>query len=192
MNSERFEALIDAVLAIIITIIVLEIPLASQGTWASLFEYRLEFITYAVSFIACFKFWNYHQNFFSIVNKIDYKILWIDGISLLVLSFLPYLTTFVAENFYSPLAQGLYGLNFVIVLLLNHISTYALKDIDKGNIALQLVFKNLTLPVCINYTVLILGYIIGFTIYPPAIIVACFISQFISNPLSKLIRKIKQ
>ena len=44
MNSERFEAFIDAVLAIIITIIVLEIPLASTGTWSSLFEIKLDFI----------------------------------------------------------------------------------------------------------------------------------------------------
>ncbi len=191
MNSERFEALIDAVLAIIITIIVLEIPLASQGTWTSLFEYRLEFITYAVSFIACFNFWNYHQNLFSLVNRIDYKILWIDGISLLILSFLPYLTTFVAENFYSPLAQGLYGLNFVSVIALNQLSAYILKNIDKGNIALQLALGS-SKPAVISFTILIIGYIIGFTVYPPAIIIACLFSQFISIPITKLIKKFRR
>ena len=44
MQSERFEALIDAVLAIIVTIIVLEIPMASGGSWEALFELKLDFI----------------------------------------------------------------------------------------------------------------------------------------------------
>ena len=44
MNSERFEALIDAILAIILTIIVLEIPMAVDGSWQALFEIRLEFM----------------------------------------------------------------------------------------------------------------------------------------------------
>ena len=68
METDRFEALVDAILAIIITIIVLEIPLASAGTWGSLYELRYEFIIYAVSFIVCFNFWNYNNNLFSIVN----------------------------------------------------------------------------------------------------------------------------
>ena len=49
METERFEALIDAILAIIITIIVLEIPLASNGTWQALLDIKYEFIIYAIS-----------------------------------------------------------------------------------------------------------------------------------------------
>jgi len=44
METERFEALIDAILAIIITITVLEIPLASNGSWEALFELKYEFV----------------------------------------------------------------------------------------------------------------------------------------------------
>ena len=98
METERFEALIDAILAIIITIIVLEIPLASTGSWESLFELRYEFLIYAISFIVCFNFWNFNNNLFSIVNKIDAKVIWTMGVTLFVFSLLPYLTTFVAEN----------------------------------------------------------------------------------------------
>ena len=189
MNSERFEALIDAVIAIIITIIVLEIPLASNGTWEALFEYRLEFLTYIVSFVACFNFWNYHQNVFSLVNKIDYKILWIDGISLLVLSFLPYLTTLVAGNFTSLLAQGLYGIDFILITTLNLLSYYMLKKIDKGNIALQIIFND-KIPIII-YSIYLIGYIIGIAFYPPAIIISCFLSVFLSNPIYNMIKKLK-
>ena len=107
METDRFEAFIDAILAIIITIIVLEIPLASSGSWEALYELRYEFIIYAVSFIVCFNFWNYNNNLFSIVNKIDYKVIWTMGITLFVFSLLPYLTTFVAENFYINLQHAL-------------------------------------------------------------------------------------
>ena len=53
MESERFEALIDAILAIIITIIVLEIPTPANGSWQALGELHLEFIVYLISFIVC-------------------------------------------------------------------------------------------------------------------------------------------
>ena len=86
METERFEALIDAILAIIITIIVLEIPLASTGSWESLFELRYEFVIYAISFIVCFNFWNYNNNLFSIVNKINSKVIWTMGVTLFVFS----------------------------------------------------------------------------------------------------------
>ena len=69
METERFEALIDAILAIIITIIVLEIPLASTGSWEALFELKYEFIIYAISFIVCFNFWNFNNNLFSLSIK---------------------------------------------------------------------------------------------------------------------------
>ena len=101
MESERFEALIDAILAIIITIIVLEIPLASNGSWEALFELRHEFLIYAVSFIVCFNFWNFNNNLFSIVNRINSKVIWTMGITLFVFSLLPYLTVFFSLNFYT-------------------------------------------------------------------------------------------
>ena len=49
MESERFEALIDAILAIIITIIVLEIPTPANGSWQALGELHLEFIVYLIT-----------------------------------------------------------------------------------------------------------------------------------------------
>lgn len=119
METERFEALIDAILAIIITIIVLEILLASNGSWEALFEIKYEFAIYAISFIVCFNFWNYNNNTFSIVNKIDPKVIWTMGITLFVFSLLPYLTTFVAENFYIFFPQFLYGLCFIVTAILS-------------------------------------------------------------------------
>ena len=175
METERFEALIDAILAIIITIIVLEIPLASAGTWESLFGLKYEFIIYAISFIVCFNFWNFNNNLFSIVNKIDYKVIWTMGITLFIFSLLPYLTTFVAENFYVFFPQFLYGLSFIATALLSKLISKFLKDSDPANIALQLVLQKDYI-FLMTIVLVIIGMIIGYLAYPPAVIICCLLS----------------
>ena len=175
METERFEALIDAILAIIITIIVLEIPLASTGSWESLFELKYEFMIYAISFIVCFNFWNFNNNLFSIVNKIDYKVIWTMGLTLFVFSLLPYLTTFVAENFYVFFPQFMYGLSYIVTAILSKFISKFLKEADPGNIALQLALeKDYIFLMTIIFVVI--GMIIGYLAYPPAIIICCLLS----------------
>lgn len=175
METDRFEALIDAILAIVITIIVLEIPLASTGTWEALYEIRFEFIIYAVSFIVCFNFWNYNNNLFSIVNRIDYKVIWSMGITLLIFSLLPYFTTFVAENFYEFFPQFMYGLCFIITAILSLITSKYIKEADPANIALQFALSN-HYPLYGTIILVLIGTVIGYVIYPPAIMICCLIS----------------
>ena len=174
METERFEALIDAILAIIITIIVLELPLPSNGSWAALWELRYEFLIYALSFIVCFNFWNFNNNVFSIVNKIDYKIIWTMGIILFVFSLLPYFTTFVAENFYLFFPQFMYGLLFLLTAVLSLIFGHFLKQSDPGNIALQISLTHK--PIYGTIILVLIGMLIGYFIYPPAITACCLIS----------------
>ncbi|MBO6124138.1 MAG: DUF1211 domain-containing protein [Methanobrevibacter sp.] len=175
METERFEALIDAILAIIITIIVLEIPLASTGSWESLFELRYEFLIYAISFIVCFNFWNFNNNLFSIVNKIDAKVIWTMGVTLFVFSLLPYLTTFVAENINVFFPQFLYGLSYIATAILSKLISKFLRESDPGNIALQLALeKNYIFAITI--VLVIIGMIIGYLVYPPVIIICCLLS----------------
>jgi uncharacterized membrane protein len=175
METGRFEALIDAILAIIITIIVLEIPLASAGTWQALFDIKYEFIIYAISFMICFNFWNFNNNIFSIVNKVDPKIIWTMGLTLFVFSLLPYLTTFVAENFYVFFPQFLYGLIFIITALLSLLISRFLKEADPGNIALQVALND-PLPMYFTVVLVLIGMVIGYLAYPPVIMLCCLIS----------------
>ena len=175
METERFEALIDAILAIIITIIVLEIPLASTGSWEALFELKYEFIIYAISFIVCFNFWNFNNNLFSLVNKINSKVIWTMGLTLFVFSLLPYLTTFVAENFYVFFPQFLYGLSFIVTAILSKLISRFLKESDPGNVALQLALEKDHI-FLITVVLVLIGMIIGYLAYPPAVIISCLIS----------------
>lgn len=177
METERFEALIDAILAIIITIIVLEIPLASNGSWQALIDIKFEFIIYAISFMICFNFWNFNNNIFSIVNKVDPKVIWTMGLTLFIFSLLPYLTTFVAENFYVFFPQFLYGLVFIITAVLSVFISEFLKSTDPGNIALQIALKD-HYPMYFTIVLILIGMVIGYFVYPPVIMLCCLLSIF--------------
>ena len=174
-DTGRFEALIDAIIAIIITIIVLEIPTAAGGSLAALLELKLEFIAYAISFIVCFNAWNFTYNLFSIVNKINYKSIWSISLSLFFLSLIPYLTTFVAMNFSDFVPQCLYGIDFMIVNLCSIVATFEMKKIDTSNKFLQAAFQNYNNFV-INILFTLIFIIIGYYYYPPIITISCILS----------------
>lgn len=177
-NIERFEALFDAIVAIILTVVVLDIGMAVNGSWGALFDLKIEFIAYAISFVVCFNYWNYNHNLFSIVNKIDGTVMWSVAAAMFVLSLIPYLSSFVALNFYSFVAQACYGIDFIIVALLSIVTAKALKEVDKGNIALILALDNY-LQLASTVIVVIGGMIIGYLFYPPAVIISCLLSIFL-------------
>jgi uncharacterized membrane protein len=174
-STERFEAFIDAIIAIVITIIVLEIPMVIDGTWGSFFDIFMEFIIYAVSFIVCFNFWNYNNNLFNLVNKVNPKVIWSIGVALFFLSLIPYLTTFVAENSDSFFPCFLYGLDFITVAILSIITANALKNSDKANIALQIALAD-NKPYLSTIVLVLIGMLIGYFVYPMAIVIACLVS----------------
>ena len=177
-STDRFEAFIDAIIAIIITIIVLDIPMIANGTWDAFFDIKFEFIVYAVSFIVCFNYWNYNNNLFNIVNKVDHKVIWIIGFALFLLSLIPYLTVFVAENHDSFIPCFLYGLDFILIVCTSIFTSKILKDLDPANIALQLTLENFN-PLIMMIVCVLIGMVIGYFVYPLAVVIACLISIFV-------------
>ena len=186
-SSGRFEALFDAIIAIILTVLVLEITMASGGTWQALFDLRIEFLAYIISFIVCFNYWNYNNNLFSIVNKIDTAVIWSIGASMFVLSLIPYLSVFVSHNFYSFVPQACYGIDFIVVAIISIVTSKALKNADRGNVALMLALRNNL--VFVSTIVFVgIGMVIGYFFYPPAIIISCLLSIIAVWAISYLTR----
>lgn len=186
-SSGRFEALFDAIIAIILTVLVLEITMASGGTWQALFDLKIEFLAYIISFIVCFNYWNYNNNLFSIVNKIDTAVIWSIGASMFVLSLIPYLSVFVSHNFYSFVPQACYGIDFIVVAIISIVTSKALKNADRGNVALMLALKNNL--VFVSTIVFVgIGMVIGYFFYPPAIIISCLLSIIAVWAISYLTR----
>ena len=186
-SSGRFEALFDAIIAIILTVLVLEITMASGGTWQALFDLRIEFLAYIISFIVCFNYWNYNNNLFSIVNKIDTAVIWSIGASMFVLSLIPYLSVFVSHNFYSFVPQACYGIDFIVVAIISIVTSKALKNADRGNVALMLALKN-NLVFVTTIVFVGIGMVIGYFFYPPAIIISCLLSIIAVWAISYLTR----
>ncbi len=176
MQTERFEALIDAILAIIITIIVMEIPLPETTSLSSLIALYTEFISYALSFIICFNFWNYHHNLFGIVNKLNSTITWTSAVGIMIVGLLPHVTTMISTNFYSFTAQFMFALIFFLTNINFYVADMLLIKVDKGNIALRLALKNRKETTIITSIIQIIGVVIGYFVYPPAILICCMLS----------------
>lgn len=174
-DTERFEALIDAIIAIILTIIVLEIPIAANGNLNSLLELNLEFTAYVISFIVCFNAWNFTYNLFSIVDKINYTSIWSIALSLFFLSLIPYLTTYVAMNFNDFVPQCIYGIDFMIINLCSIVATFKMKKIDPSNRFLQEAFQNYN-NFIVNIIFTLIFIIVGYYYWPPIIMISCILS----------------
>ena len=174
MNSERFEALIDAIVAIIITIIVLDLPIPEVVSWSSLFALRMNFFAYFVSFLLCYNFWNNHQKFFGYIEKIDHRVMWLGAGSMFVLSFIPYLTSLITNDFNALFPLFLYGLIFILIDLFFLKSCYILKNIDEDNVELTNRINIITKKITIIILIIVIGMVIGYVAYPPAVLYSCF------------------
>lgn len=162
--------MIDAIIAIIITVIVLGIPLAGNGSLEAILDLRLEFLAYAVGFIFVFNVWKFSSKISDYIKKLDYKVIWTTGLLLFLLSFLPYLTTFAAMNFYDFVPQCLYGLLFIVRIILSFISAYHVQHIEEKVDFIE-IYRFL-----ISILIVSIGIIIGYLFYPPAVMMSCLFS----------------
>ncbi len=177
METERFEALVDAILAIIITLIILEIPLPPSPTLAGLGHMKIEFAAYFISFLVIFNMWNSHHNLFNLINKLHNSTVWMSGISLLIVGFLPYFTTMVSTNFYSFFAQACFGSIFVLSHIHYILQAKLLISNEPGNIALIVYLENGVKYSYIELVLFAIIYILGYFVYPPIIMFGCLFAM---------------
>ena len=104
MSKERLTAFTDAILAIIMTILVLELEKPATADWASFWELRAHFFSYAISFFWLGAMWVNLHNHWHRIEKIDNKVIWWSITMLFFASFFPYVTDFVSDHFTSLFA----------------------------------------------------------------------------------------
>ncbi|MDP3746611.1 MAG: TMEM175 family protein [Phenylobacterium sp.] len=109
MNRNRLTAFTDAVLAVIITIMVLEMKAPHGARLEDLVELWPVFVSYLLSFIYVAIYWNNHHHFFQLVKTVDGTILWANMHLLFWLSTIPFTTAWMGENNFAPLPTALYG-----------------------------------------------------------------------------------
>jgi uncharacterized membrane protein len=109
MNKARTEAFSDGVIAIIITIMVLELKVPHDVSLHAVFQLAPVFFSYVLSFIYVGIYWSNHHHLFHAVHKVNGSILWANLHLLFWLSLIPFVTGWMGENHFAALPVALYG-----------------------------------------------------------------------------------
>lgn len=110
MGKSRLEAFSDGVIAIIITIMVLELKVPEGASWNALKATAPVFMSYVLSFILIGIYWNNHHHLLHVVKHISAGIMWSNLNLLFWLSLVPFATNWMGENHLEPLPVALYAL----------------------------------------------------------------------------------
>jgi len=114
MNKTRLEAFSDGVIAIIITIMVLELKIPHGADWQSLRNLAPKFISYVISFVYIAIYWNNHHHLLHTVKHITGSVLWTNIHLLFWLSLVPFVTAWAGENHFAELPVAFYS--FVMLM----------------------------------------------------------------------------
>ena len=109
MTKGRLEAFTDGVIAILITIMVLEFKVPEGTSWDVLHPLLPIFLTYVLSFVFLGIYWNNHHHMLYAAERINGKIMWANLHLLFWLSLTPFVTGWMGENHFAPVPTALYG-----------------------------------------------------------------------------------
>lgn len=179
MDSGRFETFIDAILAIMMTVMVLQIPQPETMDLVGIWNLRIMYFAYVVSFFVLFSIWDHHRKLFYIIKTIDNKVIVLYTLLTFVMTLLPYFTAWVAHNPYELFPELLFGLEFFVINILyvyaSHVAINS--DIDNPDIE-GIKFDSLLV---INLVIIIIGAILAVFISPILMMPVCFITLFTWN-----------
>jgi uncharacterized membrane protein len=125
MRTSRLEAFSDGVLAIIITVMVLELKVPDEPTLQALSGSATGFLTYLLSFIYIGIYWSNHHHMFQVVEQVNGTVLWANLHLLFWLSLFPVTTAWMDQTKFSRTPVIAYGIN----LLLAGLAYYALQQV---------------------------------------------------------------
>ena len=175
MNTNRFETFYDAVLAIVITILVLKIPQPLGPGWGDFFANSLNLVTYFIVFLALINIWYSNQNIFQHIDEINNKALISYGISIFLFSLFPYFASWLSLNLYSLAAETIFGLIILFANISNIISVVVIFGANKSSEKLK-EFNIKKIHFILPIIIILVGFIISYTVFTPGIYVASLFS----------------
>jgi uncharacterized membrane protein len=114
MSTSRVEAFSDGVIAIIVTVMVLQLTHPAQPTLAALLKQSPVFLSYALSFLVVAIMWVNHHHLIHSVRKVSARLLWTNLNLLFWMSLIPFVTDFLGRNPRVPFPVSLYGFNLAM------------------------------------------------------------------------------
>lgn len=178
METTRFETFLDAIIAIIMTILVMKISQPAEPTLSAIWDMRVSYLAYFISFLVLFNIWYNNHNLFQKVETIDNTVVWINGIMVFIISLVPYFTIWVANNVESIPAETMFGLLFVFTNTLYILSIKAIYRSNPYNKELQETNSKAFYQFTPLFIILI-GFILTYTVYRPGIYISCLIAVLI-------------
>jgi uncharacterized membrane protein len=125
MSTGRLEAFSDGVMAIIITIMVLELKVPDGPTFHALGQSATGLLTYLLSFVYVGIYWNNHHHFFHLVQRVRGGVLWANLALLFCLSLLPFTTAWMDESGFLTPPVVVYGVNLLMCALAWYVMQFA-------------------------------------------------------------------
>jgi uncharacterized membrane protein len=110
MGTNRLEAFSDGVIAVIITIMVLELKVPSDTTLTSLRSLGPQFLSYVMSFLVVAIMWGNHHHLLHSARRVDARLLWSNNTLLFWMSLEPFVTAYMGNHYCDPRAVALYGI----------------------------------------------------------------------------------
>lgn len=164
MQKSRLEAYTDAVIAIIITLMVLEIKVPEHGsTFMSLASIGHDFLVYIISFLLLSMYWNNHHHLLQSVKKVGGAALWCNNLFIFALTMIPFSTNWLSDHLLSRDPNLLYGFVLLLADFAYYLLIHALKKYNGGKkSALESVYgqtKKMQLTLGTNIIAILLGFI---------------------------------
>jgi uncharacterized membrane protein len=130
MQRGRLEAFSDGVIAIIITVMVLEMKVPHGEDWSALLPLIPVFVSYVLSFVYLGIYWNNHHHMLHAARHIDGGVLWANLHLLFWLSLVPFVTAWMGENHFSTIPVALYGFDLLAAAIAYYILARALVAVN--------------------------------------------------------------
>ncbi|MBG9367302.1 TMEM175 family protein [Streptococcus sp. NLN64] len=178
MAKERLVAFTDAVLAIIMTVLVLELERPEHISWSAVWDLRMNYLAYTISFFWLGTMWVNMHRVWDGVKQINNTVVWISMLLLFFSSFFPYTTSLVSAEFHNPVGQALYGIVTLLVTAMNILMYRELRKLQEDSYqgeSLTDVVRARLLDIVIK----LVGLLLTLTILPEAMMWAVLVTAVV-------------